>query len=277
MSDIDPTEYEQLVRGIYQALHDADGLVTVDVRHNAKLQGRSGAKHQIDVYWEFEKAGERHRVAVECKHYRNKVGIGEVRNFFGALADIGGLKGIFVTTVGYTKGAAAFAEEHDITLKEVRAPTPGDWQGRVRDVVTDIIGSSVRVTKCNVNLDNGWLVEHGKTKEGEVLLLSLAVDNDKMFVFDGDGRATKSFLDLVQRLPRDFLEERQRIHRYDFTDGYLMVPDIGKVKVNFVEFTYDVLLTTVTAVTAGEEIGRAIIKDVKTGAIRLYDRDGGVR
>jgi hypothetical protein len=277
MSDINPTEYEQLVRGIYQALHDADGLVTVDVRHNVKLQGRSGAKHQIDVYWEFEKAGEQHRVAVECKHYRNKVGIGEVRNFFGALTDLGGVKGIFVTTVGHTKGAATFAEEHDITLKEVRAPTPGDWHGRVRDVVTDIIGSSVRITKCNVNLDNGWLVEHGKTKEGEVLSLSLAVDNDKMFVFNADGRATKSFLDLVQQLPRDFLEERQRIHRYDFTDGYLMVPDIGKVKVNFVEFNYDVLLTTVTAVTAGEEIGRAIIKDVKTGAIRLYDRDGGVR
>lgn len=48
------TEYERFAREIYQGLIKADGINTIDVKHNVKLRGKFGQEHQIDVYWEYE-------------------------------------------------------------------------------------------------------------------------------------------------------------------------------------------------------------------------------
>lgn len=77
------TEYEQLTQEIYQAINANTEFKNIDVKHNIKLEGKSGCKHQIDVYWEFEMMGERHRVAIECKNYSDKVSVGNIRNFYG--------------------------------------------------------------------------------------------------------------------------------------------------------------------------------------------------
>ena len=45
------TEYELFTREIYQQLVDADTVKATKVQHNVKLEGKSGQKHQIDVYW----------------------------------------------------------------------------------------------------------------------------------------------------------------------------------------------------------------------------------
>lgn len=55
------------------------------VQHNVKLKDKSGCEHQIDVYWEYEIAGNKHRVAIECKNYNSLVPIGKVRDFKGVL------------------------------------------------------------------------------------------------------------------------------------------------------------------------------------------------
>ena len=85
-------EYEKLAQEVYQALHDAEGFNTVNVQHNVKVLGKSGCKHQIDVYWEFKITGETHRVAIECKDYSSCVSVGKVRDFFGVIHDIGNIK-----------------------------------------------------------------------------------------------------------------------------------------------------------------------------------------
>ena len=51
------TEYERFTQEIYQQLVDSDVVKATTVQHNVKLIGRSGQKHQIDVYWEYEIAG----------------------------------------------------------------------------------------------------------------------------------------------------------------------------------------------------------------------------
>ncbi len=57
---------ESYVQYVYQSLLNMrnEGVV---VSKNAKLRGKSGAMHEIDVFYEFVRAGIRHRVAVECK------------------------------------------------------------------------------------------------------------------------------------------------------------------------------------------------------------------
>lgn len=56
------TEYERFTQEIYQQLVDSDVVKATTVQHNVKLIGRSGQKHQIDVYWEYEIAGNMHKV-----------------------------------------------------------------------------------------------------------------------------------------------------------------------------------------------------------------------
>ncbi len=120
------TEYERFTQEVYQQLLSCQHPNIANVQHNIKLKGRSGCKHQIDVYWEYEKDGVNHCVAIECKNYKNSISISKVRDFFGVLNDIGGIQGIMVTTVGYQKGAKQFAKGYGISLKELRSPRAGE-------------------------------------------------------------------------------------------------------------------------------------------------------
>lgn len=67
------TEYERFTQEIYQQLVNTDVVKATKVLHDVKLEGRSGQKHQIDVYWEYEIAGNKQKVAIECKNYNRPV------------------------------------------------------------------------------------------------------------------------------------------------------------------------------------------------------------
>ncbi len=120
------TEYEKFAQEIYQGLVDADVVKTTDVKHNVKLVGKSGQAHQIDVYWEYEIAGVKHKVAIECKNYNKAVPVGKVRDFYGVLSDLNSVAGIMVTTVGYQEGAKEYASHYGVSLKELRVPNWGE-------------------------------------------------------------------------------------------------------------------------------------------------------
>ena len=98
-------------------------MKNINVQYNIKLLGKSGCNHQIDVYCEFEMMGIKHYVAIECKNYSSKVSVGNVRDFFGVLYDVGNIKGIFVTKIGYRSGTEKFAKYYGVVLKELRVPT----------------------------------------------------------------------------------------------------------------------------------------------------------
>jgi predicted helicase len=101
--------FERFTQRVYQKLVNNDVLKPTTVQHNVKLKGKSGCEHQIDVYWEYEKAGNLNRVAIECKNYDSHVPIGKVRDFFGVLHDLNNVRGIIVSSKGYQEGAKKFA------------------------------------------------------------------------------------------------------------------------------------------------------------------------
>ena len=113
------TEYERFTQEIYQQLVDSDVVKATTVQHNVKLIGRSGQKHQIDVYWEYEIAGNMHKVAIECKNYNKSVPLSVVQGFKGVLDDLNGVNGIIVTKKGFQIGAKQYAKEWGISLKEL--------------------------------------------------------------------------------------------------------------------------------------------------------------
>ena len=135
------TEYEKFTREVCERLALFKGLQPSSVQHDVKLKGQSGQEHQVDVYWEYKKDGEVHRVAIECKNYSYGVSIGKVRDFYGVISDLDNVKGIMVTTVGYQKGAKQYADYYGISLKELRAPRDGETIIGELDIRTEISGT----------------------------------------------------------------------------------------------------------------------------------------
>ena len=70
----------------------------------------------IDIYMRDE---QNNLIAVQCKRYTNPVGIGEIRDFYGALTKNKISKGIFVCSGGFTSGAAKFCSEVNIQKLEL--------------------------------------------------------------------------------------------------------------------------------------------------------------
>lgn len=108
-------EFEEEVRGVYEMLLNRkdDGVL---VTRNAKVRGRSGAFHQIDVYYEFEKAGVRHKVGIECKDTKRPVDKGRIGDFAFKLIDIGNIMGLVISRSGYQEGADIVASHYGIDL-----------------------------------------------------------------------------------------------------------------------------------------------------------------
>jgi len=117
------TDYELLVREIFQQLLDQDKVPNIVVEHDVLKQGLA-TKHQVDVYWEFRLGGLVHRVAVQAKHWAKRVDQGELLKFKAVLDDLPGTVGIVVTTQGFQDGALEVASSYGITICELREDTP---------------------------------------------------------------------------------------------------------------------------------------------------------
>ena len=269
------TEYEKLAQEIYQAISDAEGVKNINVQHNIKLPGKSGCNHQIDVYWEFEMMGIKHCVAIECKNYSSEVSVGKVRDFFGVLHDVGNTKGIFVTKVGYQSGAEKFANHYGIVLKELRFPTAKDWEGRVKNIELTINALFINIKERNFDLDIEWLLANSNFKEGDQISLDGMADELK--IVDSSGHVITTLYEFENSLSRDKPEINKRAHQ-EFSDGFLVNPSSDQhFKIHGIRYLYDVVSETQTSLTEGDAIAKAIMKDVGSGAIKFFDKNGNVR
>lgn len=112
--------FEKLTQEIYQAFCDFDisenGFKKVQVQHDVKLQGKSGATHQIDVFWEFNLAGVTYKTLVEAKDWKSPVEKEQILSLKAKIDDIPNSNGIFVSRTGYQAGAKTYAEHNGIQL-----------------------------------------------------------------------------------------------------------------------------------------------------------------
>lgn len=128
-------ELEEYVQSTYRfLLNMKDEDVTVE--RNIFIPGKSGAKHQIDVFYQFKSADITHRVAIECKDHSRPIEKGRVSEFALKIQDIGGLSGIMVSQSGYQSGAELIANQFDIILKTTKdlPPTPQLMAERLQTV-----------------------------------------------------------------------------------------------------------------------------------------------
>lgn len=142
------------------------------VEHDVKLPGKiSGTSRQIDVLVKGMVAGEEIVIAIECKKYAKKIGIGKVDEFAGKLEDIGVDRGILYSFEGVTAPASARAKgaaQPRITLGDLKGPTPvlPDWQKIVPEIKFPKFGDCPNVNCMTGEIDwNKWEQDSGEVIE----------------------------------------------------------------------------------------------------------------
>ncbi|WP_337037002.1 restriction endonuclease [Pantoea agglomerans] len=110
-------DLESHVQSVYQQLLDIQGNKTM-VARNVQISGREGSSYQIDVYYEFEMAGIRHRVAVECKNHSRPLERDSILAFHSKIHQCCLSHGVIVSSGGFQKGAREFAEQNNVTLMD---------------------------------------------------------------------------------------------------------------------------------------------------------------
>lgn len=275
------TEYERFTQEIYQQLVDLDVVRTTKVRHNEKLVGRSGQKHQIDVYWEYEIAGNKHRVAIECKNYNTLVPIGKVRDFKGVLDDLNGVNGIMVTKEGYQEGAKKYAQEYGISLKELRSPKSGET---IIGEIEDHIHTEIRYVVYRI--DEDWAAKNDLDIQRCRKRLSIIYPNRPEYwnnppyislytkdciIRDASGNEITTLRKLEKTMPDHRTDDFPFVFKYD--DAYVETPSFGPIKILEVKYDYNVKDQYQTIVLDAGYLVRAILKDSQnneTDFVALY-------
>ena len=267
-------EYEKFTQEIYQELVNADVLKTTMVQHNVKLKGRSGQEHQIDVYWEYEIAGSKHKVAIECKNYNQAVPIGRVRDFFGALYDLVDVKGIMVTKVGYQKGAKEYASYYGIDLKELRNPNPGEA------IIGEVeMNFDISVRRCLFLVDeNDSETEKFSVSRYKQYLSWMSLNKDSSWIYathiplelidrniiDSNGTIMTTLEKIEEELPKD--SDSDIIFKYE--DAFLNTR-WGKIKINEIKYEYKYTNEKKVIAIDARDFVKAILKDALNGDIKL--------
>lgn len=264
------TEFELLTQKIYQKLVNNDVLKPTKVQHNVKLKGNSGCEHQIDVYWEYEIAGNLHRVAIECKNYNTKVTVGGVRAFYGVLKDLNNVNGIMVSKQGYQKSALEFAAHYGISLKQLRRP-------RADEVIGEVNMKSHLCLRHRVFLiDEGWIADHNfdierlrqfyasfQVKKSKYWLSAthFPIETKDHIIRDSSGNQISSIEELERQLP----EQLASPITFSFEDGWLESKHWGSVRIKEVKFEEENEIQEIIINLAAEDFVEAILEDAICG------------
>ena len=139
------TIYEILVKEFLDAELKFSGLEK-KVFHRKKYKGKRGLEHEFDVAFEFSGVVDM-LIVVECKQLKNKATKQDMEIFASRLDDISAHKGIFVTTVGFDKGAIEIAEVDKIALYQVKDAMN---KRRMLGFSTGVDNSGHYYPKCNI-------------------------------------------------------------------------------------------------------------------------------
>ncbi|MCL2717628.1 MAG: restriction endonuclease [Lachnospiraceae bacterium] len=108
-------DLESLVQYVYQVISDIQ-YHDIFVQRKALVVGKSGTRHEIDVYYDFVLNGHIHRVLIECKDWKTKVSKDMVMILAEKTDDIPNSIGIIISTNGFQKGASEYAKYKGIEL-----------------------------------------------------------------------------------------------------------------------------------------------------------------
>lgn len=175
-------ELEDLVADLYKQNKDFN----IEKRKQFPVilhEGQDKRNREVDIYISFNKSGLKFERAIECKNYKNKVGVSKVDEFIGKLEDIGleVRNSIFVTSNGFTKDAIQKAEKRGIKTYV--------FEDNTAKYISDSLYESVQTeTYLLLRVD-------------KVSWKSMCKENNP-FIYDSEGNLRGMFQDIVWQLWR---------------------------------------------------------------------------
>jgi hypothetical protein len=273
------TEYEKYVRDIQQVLLQAQDLKTVQARHDIDLTGNSGQDHQIDVYWEYRLAGVTHKVALECKLRGRKVDLGIVRDFWGVVDDVSGLRGVIVSPVGFISGAIRYAKNKGIGLKIIRPTEDEDYAGRIRSINLNVNIRQAVNLRLRTNVDALWY-EENKTPQLEEFLAEISkgrvIQTSGVYIEDIDSGEVILLEGLGNYVPVLNIEETSGTHSWikEFKNGYINYNNGFKIKLVNIEVSYEIYQSETEFEVGGKDVAHQLIHDALAGTLLFIDNEG---
>jgi hypothetical protein len=195
--------FERLVAALQHKL-----APTADVRWNDTVIGRSGTRRQIDVAVRARVGTTDLLVVIECKDYKDKVGIDLVEAFIAKYEDAGGHQGVLVARTGFTKDALARAERAGIITAVLRPARDEDWGRYLRSFNMKIVARVIVLDDLRLVLADGREVAGDPVQQledhlGESAFLDHIVESWLSTNKWEDGKPIKLSLAPPPRLPRD--------------------------------------------------------------------------
>lgn len=111
-----PKAYEDAVARLIGRLVSGVELVPPGVQRRTKLTGKTGQTYEIDLLYRYRLGGLEYLTIVECKHWKDRVGVDIVNQLYAIQLDVGAHKAAVVTTRGFQKGAITVASKNGIAL-----------------------------------------------------------------------------------------------------------------------------------------------------------------
>ena len=150
--DIRWQDYEELVKDIYEALGQANGVTIECWGGSCKVEGPPGVFNQIDVLTTHSDGLHQYRTAISCKNWNKKAGIPIVREFSQIIDDARLSKGVIVSKMGFTGPAKTYAESKNIGLVELRKPLDRDWDGYIRGIHITLVMDQTEIHDVHFQL-----------------------------------------------------------------------------------------------------------------------------
>lgn len=272
------TEYERFTQEVYQQLLNCRHPDIANVQHNIKLDGRSGCKHQIDVYWEYEKDGVKHRVAIECKNYSKHVPKEKVCAFHSKISDLDGVEGIMVSKKGFQSGAIQYAKAYGISLQELREP-----EGEETIIGNMALNFHIEKRSTLFAADEQWAKEHNidipeyKRRMDMISFTHeynwsnashIPLELADWVIRDADGKEITTLDLLEQQIPDHPTDDFPFV--FPFDDAYVKTPYWGLVKILEIKYTYETEDQQRNITIDASDFVKAILKDA-------FGDDPGIR
>jgi len=273
-------EYELLARQVFNHIVNRGRAETIDVQHDVRLRGKSGLLHQIDVHWEIEVGGYKHRVVVEARDRSRRADKDNVLAFAGKVDDLPrGTIGIMVSRKGFQSGAQTLATERRIVLLELREPRPDDWDGHIKsvEVKMELLGPVVH--KASLAPDIEWgraeLKKLGIPK-GETIQFQLDLPLDDPggpMLFNADGSCHARLLPILHRLNL-FNEATGRTCRTVQMSDDLFAetghPRLPRIRIAAMELDYEVMLYQSTILVDAGHFVDVVLRSIGEGKTKFF-------
>ena len=218
-------KYEDFIELVYQSILNAESkskkFERIKLQRRKKIKSKSGTTSEIDIYWEYKFAGIINSVAIECRNQNRNVSIAGIRDFARKISDISGLKGLVVSSKGFSKHAIKEAEADNIDLLIIRPPEEKDWEGALRKInMTTHFHIPPNVSEIRPFLNKEWAKNNGFDESTGI---SLKSRNDMIVIRDKENNFEKSIMDLQKECFGKPTDYGLMTWEKDLRDGWLEV------------------------------------------------------